>query len=366
MNKFRVTVRISSVILLFLLYLGCDRRYEERNDAGPWSRSNPEAQNMDGDLLSGMVDAVDGGHFGSVHSILIIRNDHLVLEEYFRGYHSGERHALYSVTKSFTSCLIGQALEQGHIDSLSKKLLNFFPEYPRDSLKENITLNHILSMSAGIQWNELSMTYEEPQNDLFGLAYSSDWIQYMLSRPMEYPPGTQFVYNSGCSVLLSGVIKKTTGVTAEEFAAKNLFNRIGITDWSWDSGPNGITNTGWGLSLRPIDMARLGYLYLNNGQWDTVAVVKENWVSLSTSDKISAGMYFRYAYQWWRFSNDHPVASVLSTNDVYFAWGYGGQFIFVIPHLSMVVAFTAGNFIGGSDGYAFTLLKDYIVPAVKN
>jgi len=323
---------------------------------------------LDEEILTVLVNKIENGDFGNIHSLIIIHNDSLALEEYFMEWNRHMLHNCFSVTKSFTSALIGIAIEKGYISGIKEKLLSFFPEYDDienlDEKKESITLENVLTMTAGFTWNEFGIPYTDsegnpnPANDAIKMAESVDWIKYMLDLSISDDPGTKWNYNSGCTVLLSGIIKKETGQLAEEFAKENLFDKIGVTNWEWHTGPNEITNTGWGLALHPVDMAMFGYLFLKNGILNGEEIVPENWVEESTSRQIPL-----YGYQWWvlpdNMTEDHPEA-----NGIFYAQGYGGQNIVIIPNINMVIVSTAENFMG-QGGTVFNMLSDYILPALK-
>ncbi len=316
--------------------------------------------------LEELVSEIETGEYGRIHSLLVWHQDTLVLEEYFDKNDSETREIIYSATKSVTSAAIGIALEDGEIDSLDTPLLSFFPQYAtinNDSeWKQAITVEDILKMSAGLSWDELSSNYGSEQNDATLLVRSSDWTKYMLDKEVVFEPGTQFVYSSGETMLLSGIIQTATGQTAEDYTAEHLLTPLGITDWLWESGNDGLTNTGWGLHLRPSDMLKFGRLYLNNGAWEGEQIISEGWIQQSTQTQIGVGDDFAYGYQWWRFDDSNQIVADLETNDLYFAWGYGGQFIFVVPHLEMVIVTTAANFEDGAK--IFPALPDHIFPAV--
>jgi len=349
-------------------------------------RSIDPSKVLDETKISALLTRINAGDYGKIHSLVIIHNDQLVLEEYFLGWNRHMLHPCWSVTKSITSALIGIALDQGTISGLNEKALTFFPEYKNianlDENKKAITISDLLTMTAGYHWDEISGPYVKlfatffkgedvysDKNDGGKLAQSNDWIQYMLDYPMKTAPGKEFVYNSGCSVLISGILNKATGQSAEAFAAKNLFEAIGITDWQWETGPNGITSTGWGLKMHPVDMAMFGYLYLKNGQYNGKQLISENWVQESTTKKILNIKMPRqkgledYGYHWWRFA-DAAVRANLKRNDMFFAKGAGGQFIFVIPHVEMVVVITAENWRNMVREYG--ILFDYILPTVNS
>jgi CubicO group peptidase (beta-lactamase class C family) len=180
---------------------------------------------------------------------------------------------------------------------------------------------------------------------------SDDWVQFVLDLPMEDQPGSRFEYCNGGSFLLSAIIQETTGETALMYAEKNLFDPLGISDVDWPSNPDGIS-IGWGnLRMLPQDMAKIGYLYLNDGKWEDEQIVPSEWVSESTKKHIDATLQDGYGYQWW-----------VDSPDVYMALGYAGQFIFVAPEINLVAVFTSNL----PDDQFYTpqrLLDTFILPA---
>ena len=323
---------------------------------------------IDIDILAELVNKIDNGDYGNIHSLIIIHNDSLALEEYFMDWNRHMLHLCYSATKSVTSALVGIAIDQGKIDGVNGELLSFFSEYDDienlDERKESITLDDVLSMRPGFTWDESSTFYVDdegnlnPENDYSKMELSDDWIKYLLDLPMNADPGTQWRYNSGCTTLLSGIITEETGQSAEKFAEENLFSKIGITNWEWTTGPRGITNTAWGLALHPADMAMFGYLFLKKGLLNGEQIMSENWVNTSTT-----GHVLFYGYHWWVLPDvlieDHPEAK-----GTFYALGSGGQYIMIIPNVNMVVVTTAENLPDPRE-HMFNMLFDYILHAVK-
>jgi CubicO group peptidase (beta-lactamase class C family) len=303
---------------------------------------------LDKEKLDILVEDITEGEYGKIHSLIVIHYDNLVLEKYFMGWTRHMRHRLFSVTKSFSSALIGIAIEQGYIDGVNKNLLSFFPEYDDienlDARKESITLENVLTMTPGFKWDDSPLFDKcgdlNPESDTAKMSESSDWIKYVLDLPMRDDPSTEFLYNNGGSHLLSGILTNKTGQSAEEYASENLFSALGITNWEWEKDPNDLTNTEGGLFLHPVNMAMFGYLFLKNGFLNEEQVISEDWVKESTSrhieirdpDSGEVGEY--YGYQWWFFKD----------GNTYSARGLLGQFIFVIPGLNMVIVTTAENF----------------------
>jgi hypothetical protein len=228
-----------------------------------WRTSTPEEQGMRAKTLEDMLSYIANQNH-NFDSIVIIRNGYLIFEEYFDNRYSPETlHILYSVTKSITSALIGIAIDKGFIDNVSQRLIDFFPEkniQNLDDRKKNITLEHILTMTAGFDW--------EGPDDMEHTVQSSNPIEYILNVPMQYEPGTVWYYNGGCSHLLSAILTKVTGNSTLNFAREYLFNPLGITNVFWPIDPQGIYYGGQDILLNSHDMAKIGYLFLNNGTWN--------------------------------------------------------------------------------------------------
>ncbi|UCC39512.1 MAG: serine hydrolase [Candidatus Aminicenantes bacterium] len=338
-----------------------------------WEISSLSAQNMDVSLITEMIINVKENVFKNIHGILIIRNEKLVLEEYFPGesFYFGEHieynwnvlHHLASCTKSFTSALIGIAFDQGYIIDLNAPLYSFFPEYPEvdwSGDKQKITLEHLLTMTAGLDWDEWAYSYFDERNIHYQMYVRADPVKFLLEVPIEEEPGTTFNYNSGLSVLLGAIIKNSTALYANQFAELYLFGPLGIEEYEWEVLGNGTVQTGGGLSLLPRDMGKFGQLYLNGGKWKGEPVISQYWVEESVRKHITSNWNrYGYGFQWW--SDKHYWNGEII--DSFFASGLGGQHIFVFPELEMVVVVTGGNHHTGADP-ALTMLHQYILPAV--
>jgi CubicO group peptidase (beta-lactamase class C family) len=318
-----------------------------------WHTSSPEQQGIDSAKLVDMIEFVQEREY-NVDSIVVIRHGYEVAEIYFEPFSEGERHILYSCTKSVVSALIGIAIEMGYIQGVDQPMLDFFPDYTpenNDERKESMTIEDLLTMSTGFECRD-SYLYEN--RGLVDMHESDDWVQHVLDLPMENEPGTYFEYCNGSSFLLSAIITQVTGMSALEYAQEKLFPPMGITDASWDSSPDGI-NYGYShLFLQPEDMAKFGYLYLHSGKWDGEQVVPAEWVEVSTKEQISAEtLQDGYGYQWW-------------TDDAgyYMALGYLGQFIFVLPDLDMVVVIVSDRYQGDFEAPEI-LLTEYIIPGTS-
>jgi CubicO group peptidase (beta-lactamase class C family) len=237
----------------------------------------------------------------------------------------------------------------GYISDVNATLLSFFPNRTianRDSRKEAITLEHLLTMTAGFVWDE------NTNNSWVEMQQSGDWVQHMLDLPMRSTPGTEWEYSTGVSHLLSAIIQETTGNTTEEFAEQYLFGPLNITRHPWGRDPQDINIGGTDLSLTPRSMAKFGFLFLHNGSWEGQQVVPKNWVLQSTSPLNEGDQVTHYGYQWWV----HPAYGL------FVAQGYHTQLIYVIPSTNTVVVFTAGSPLFAE---FLHLVETYIVPEIQ-
>jgi CubicO group peptidase (beta-lactamase class C family) len=312
-----------------------------------WRTSTPEQQGMDASLLAQAAEKVKQDSI-SLFSLLVIRNGYIVSETYFQGSGSGGRREVYSVTKSFTSTLVGIAVDQGLIDGVKPTVASFLPGRTfknDDPRKQAMTLENVLTMNTGLDWVEGDPSYQK-------LYMSQDWAGYMLDLPMAAQPGTLFNYCSGCTHLLSTIVQAKSG-DAPAFARKNLFEPLGITGYRWDTDNRNVPIGGWGLQLTPREMARLGYLFLHNGQWDGRQVVSSAWVQAATQKHTGTDGNLGYGYQWW----------IYDKYGAYAALGRYGQTIFVVPNLNLVIVTTALS--EDNHDRIFSLIDNFIVPAVK-
>jgi CubicO group peptidase (beta-lactamase class C family) len=336
--------------------------------------TGPVVAGLDRSVLRAGVERIVAGDYGDVHSLIVYRNDELVLEEYFHGTGPRARMSIESATKSIASVLVGAALASGNLPGgIDTPVLDLFPEYATvlypGALKASMRIEDVLTMRTGFAWDEWTLPYEHPLNSWRQMLAAPDWSKFVLDRPMAAAPGTHFVYNTGASLLLSRVVEQATGLTTAAFAQDVLFDPLGITGWVWPSSPEGHSITGEDLELTPRDMAKIGLLLLSEGQWAGDQLIPEEWIDISTAVHVTYAQgveTFEYGYQWWRFRDDLTVAAALETNDAYFAWGNGGQFIIVVPHLRMVVVMTGANYTSGDvdSSVQLALFRDYIASAV--
>ena len=335
----------------------------ERDDG--WATSSLTECSIDDSLIVSLMNSIQEKEIEHIHSVLIARAGFLVFEAYFSGtdidqqYHDFDWNVLHhtaSCTKSVTSILTGIAFYQGLLDDLDEKLPSFFPEYydfDWAGSKAQITLKHLLTMRAGLFWNE---NPSDPNNSHIGLNTSNDPVRHVLELPATDPPGTRFRYNSGLPILVGGILRNRTGLSVARFSEETLFNPLEIQDYRWLTIADGFHHTGGGLYLRPRDMLKLGQLYLQDGMWQGHRVLSKDWIDLSTQNYSNE---VGYGFFWWLDRHEAGNRYV----DSFLAWGYGGQHIFVLRDLDLVVVMT-GNHVD-NDAVSWRILEEFILPSVR-
>ena len=322
-----------------------------------WPTSSPEGQGLDWNILK--VAFEKAGNKSFMYSLVIVRNGCLVAERYYNDRNKNTLDMIFSATKSFTSALIGIAIQEGHIDSVDQRMIDFFPEYDNHDLdprKKNITIRHLLTMQSG---------FDHESNIGLEVGLSPNMIAAIIASELRFDPGTDFLYSTHGSHVLSGVITKATGKSALEYAIEKLFTPIGVQTMYWTSDQNGITHGGSGLYLTPRDMARFGYLFMEKGYLDVQQIVPADWIALSVRNHRSYQEPWKemddvgYGFQWWTGSFDQVP--------LYFASGYGGQWIINIPDLDMIIVATmdASTEIGYQHMESLIpIIYNHILPAV--
>ncbi len=317
MKKRNCFLSILTFVLLIFLSSNCTK--DKSTDS-----------NIDYQKLETAFDAAS--QIGNLKCLVVFQNDSIIKQAYFSDGGADTRHSVRSVTKSVVSILIGIAIDKGYLTSVEQTLGEFIdPEvYNITPQKAAITIRHLLTMTSGFEWNELTAS---GYNDW---VLSENQVQYILDKPLAAQPGQTFTYNSACTHLLSFIITKASGMSTYEFSLKYLFNPIGIEEVDWYIDKQGYCNGGAGLVFTPHDMIKIGQLILNKGVYNGNVIVSSNYIEQSIQPKVSVTgvMSFasNYGYCWWLGSSNG--------NSYVFANGYGGQFIVIVPSKNLIVVAT--------------------------
>lgn len=335
----RHLVRIALALLLTVsaipaLMTASAENLKAKRDYWPtdtWHMASPEAKGMDPGMLA-LADERLQIDAPRLSGIVVVRGGEIVFERNYGGYQPDQPLHIWSVSKSVTDIAIGLALQEGVIESLDQTLGELIPDRippGADARVANITIEQLLTMTAGWEWDGRIN---------FSFSLVTDDIDAMLARPMVCDPGLCFEYDSGCSNLLSYIIQELTGQKMADYLQPRLFDPLGIEKPEWIVTEDDANRGGGGLYLTPRDMAKIGYLYLNNGRWDGQRIINATWIKRSTKPQASGGSDLTganigggpYGYHWW-------VATV-DGHHAFAALGYGGQMIYVVPDLDLVVA----------------------------
>jgi len=382
------------ILIIFLLTVNCKSDSEALYTYKAPEKSNDGLEvgtldevNIDKKLIEDAVNKIQGGKYKEVHSMLIYKDNKLVLEEYFYGhkykwdapYHHGEMvkwnkymvHDVCSVAKSITSALAGIAVDQGFIKSVNQSIFDYLPDhkYLAKDGKEKITIEHILTMTCGLEWPEWSAPYSSMDNPIIEIWFQEkDPIGYILKKPIKYEPGTKFNYSTGNMIVLGEIIQNATGMKIDDFSEKYLIKPLMIDSFGWYlKYKNGVD--GNDIKTTPRAMTKIGALYLNKGVWNGKIIVSEEWVNKSAvpyagNTRINVpgedSGIMGYSYTWWTKTYSVGEKKI----HLYTASGFGGQHIMVLPEANTVVVFTSGNFLSHRPN--FKILKKYILPALKN
>jgi CubicO group peptidase (beta-lactamase class C family) len=310
-----------SVLLCFCLTVGCSQSIQT-------TESTPKT-----DLVLKEVKE------SNICGLAVYVDEQLIIEYYKEGYDQNSKFPIEACTRSILSTLIGIAIDEGNIQSTNQYVCDFFASLTiTDNSQKKICLHHLLNQTSGLRWPEGPEYKATGEHNLIAnFVNSSDWVQFVMQCPMEATPGKRFNYSTGNSHLLSAILQQATGQSTFAYADKHLFKPLGINNIDWAQDPNGINIGSFGINMTILDMAKIGLLYLHQGEWHGKQLVSKEWIKHSwTKQSEGIANLGAYGYQWWLRTANSNV-----NYDIYFAYGMGGQYIFVIPGLKTVAVFTA-------------------------
>jgi len=361
------SIRILAIIVLFVnsFCYGQDIYYtysqpKELDDG--WKTENLKSQNIDTTLIYKAFNQLKSIP-NKIHSVLLIKNNRLIIEEYFKEHSPDQPHDLRSTTKSIRSILLGIAIDKGFIeginDPISKYLKSPVPKKNLDKRKNKITIQNLLTMSSGLDCNDWDKKSKGQEDKVYK---KKDWLQYTLDLPMVNDPGTVSNYCSMGVVLIAEIISQASGMTIDKFAEKYLFSPMGIHNVNWGhTSKKEIIPSGKRLYMTSRDMAKIGQLLLNKGTWSGEKIVTEHWIEESTTPKTKI-TGIDYGYLWWNIPFKASNKVIVSKT----ATGNGGQYIMVFPELDMVVVFTGGAYNSQEDKLPFAMLNDIFLPTFNS
>ncbi len=319
-----------------------------------WKTAKPETVGMDSAKLAEAIEYCATDRFNT-EGLLVIKKGYIVGEGYFHNFRKDQWHVSNSMAKSFTSTLIGIAIDKGLISGVDEKLCQYYEDWDCEDadwdLRAKITIRHAMTLTSGLEWVENWSKVDPNTNDALKMGRSAYYYEYMSDRDGLHEPGKRFYYSTGDPMLLSRVIQEETGMSAFKFAKQHLFDPIGIKNVRWDEDRQGYTATAWGLYTTVREFGKFGFLILNKGKWDDKQIVSEAWVEKATKTDSSVKMWAAYGYLWHvnlpyrlssRFSKSAMSSDVLPA-DSFMAEGVEGQNIFIFPSQDLVVVKVANQ-----------------------
>ncbi|WP_207484750.1 serine hydrolase domain-containing protein [Arenibaculum pallidiluteum] len=345
--------------------------------AGPhhdWETGPLAEAGFDATLGDRLDAAFADGTLAGLHGVVVIRHGKLRIERYYPGaderwgqalgvveHRADLKHDLRSVSKSVVGLLYGIALEERLVPPLDARLLEQFRKYPdvlEAEAKRAITIEHVLTMTIGLDWSE-ELPYTDPRNSEIAMELAPDRYRYILDRPMKDSPGERWAYNGGATALLGRLIAMGAGKPLLSYAREKLFGPLGIEDVEWVEGADGEPAAASGLRMRPRDLAKIGQLVLNGGTWDGRRIVSEAWLQASHSPHAEIGGKMRYGYHWW-------LSALPGGERVIAGFGNGGQRLFIVPGLDLVVVIAAGRYNQPQEGgLPGVVLNDFVLPGLN-
>jgi CubicO group peptidase (beta-lactamase class C family) len=301
--------------------------------------------------------ALTAAQLPQLHSLLVSQRGELLLEQYSKGIRPTRLANIKSASKSVISALVGIAIDRGLIPGVQQPIDAYFADHlkaDKDARKKSITIENLLTMQSGL---------ESTSNRNYGAwVVSSNWVRHALTRPLVSPPGTQMQYSTGNTHLLSAILTKATRKNTWQFAQEVLAKPLGFSLARWPQDPQGIFFGGNDMLMTPRQMIQFGELYLRRGEAGGVRVIPESWVEKSFESRVRSSREWdrHYGYGWW--------SRQLAGHDVHYAWGYGGQFIFVVPKLDLVVVTTSVSEVNSERRShlraIYDLVENWIIPAI--
>jgi CubicO group peptidase (beta-lactamase class C family) len=362
--RFRIAGVVPLVFFLLLITASClpegqykmPVNYEPRERADGWIISDPSSEGFNPGRLEEVYNMMfEEGSFLNSRSLLIVKNGKLVSESYFRDKNDIDRKSnIKGLTKCFTSVLAGFAWDLGLIDT-ETSLYTYIPDYfDADRSKREITVEDILTMRTGLEWDDMVHT-----RDLFNVGRFPNSVRVVLTKPMVHSAGSEFLCNDGTPQITMGLLRHVFRLGQTDSLVNKLFSPLGISDFIWEQHTDGLHYGGIGLHLRARDLARFGLFCLNMGLWEDKQIVSRCWMEMAASPRIEpemTGQPWHYGYSWW----------IDKANDAYFGRGAGGHYLYIAPSFDLVVVHTA-NGAGTKEltTREFIYLADRIIGALE-
>lgn len=346
--------KLIQISILIIFTLSCTYEEDPGPDQDAWEYALPGSKDLSNQALFELDNQISNREFESITGLIVIKDDHLIFENYYRGSSRDSLVSLGQASLIFTWAAIGREIERGTI-TISSKISEFLPEYDHvfdaDERKRDITIENIFLNRSGIAWNEgILRIFMEPNNDLNRMKRSSDWLKYILEQPMEAAPGQREVLNTATGIILGKILENISSQPYDEYLDQHIMKPLGIRNFQVETDSVGNFNAGNGISLTLMDFTRFGYLILNEGLWKKRRVIDPNFISASLTPNFESNGVEK-GYVWEFYDQVYFNEKVVFVQDEF------GQHLYIVPELDMVVAISAENYLSVSNNSFSVFLR---------
>lgn len=321
---------------------------------------------MNQDTIAKMIQLINSTPPNDFRGLVVIKDNKLVVEEYFNTYWRETIHDIRSAGKSITALLLGIAIDKGLVKSTEQSIYDFFPSskftQPKKDGHQDIKIKHLLAMSSGLSADDND---DNSPGGTGNWLTNDNWVNFAISLPMIFTPGERYVYNDVCPMLVGAIIEEASGKKLSDFAKENLFSPLGIREFYWYTAPNGRTGPMGNLYISTLDFAKLGQLVLNKGEWQGKKIISSTWISeiFKTRSDISKDDPFAKSYGYFWFATTKVVNG--KTFECIYASGNGGNLLFIVPSENLVVSLMSSAYGQGYGHRRSRNIFDYVLKSLN-
>ncbi|MFK7972756.1 MAG: serine hydrolase domain-containing protein [Bacteroidia bacterium] len=320
-----------------------------------------EEAGMKADTIDKLLDLIHTTKPFDFRGMVVIKDEKLVVEEYFKTYWRATIHDIRSAGKSVTALLLGIAIDQGLVESIEQDVFDFFPAFKKPN-QVPIKLKHLLTMSSGL---DADVFDEESPGNAINWVAKDDWVAHVLSLSMKFEPGEKWVYNDACAMLIGAVIEEKSGMKLADFAKEHLFDPLGITEYYWYSGAGNRTGPMGNLYLSALDFAKIGAVVLHKGRWKEKQVVSESWIAEITQPRLDIEAQNPFAKSYGYFWYISTVTIDGKSFEYVFAAGNGGNLLIIVPEEKLVVSLISSAYGEGRGEFRSNIIFQYVLKSIK-
>ena len=348
-------------ILLVIIMSGCFFTEEMPDEQNSWGYASPSSIGYSDGEFDRINDSIENKVYGDVKALIVVKNEKIIFENYYDDQFRERLRPIGVSSLVVTTAALGLMISDGYLNDLDTPIYKFLPQYSNvfdaEPDKKTITVRNLLNHRSGLSWNESTKLYISRDNDLNEMQFQADWAEYVIKKELGSDPNSRTATNTGSGLLLTSIMQHLLGDNdLEEYIKNRLLLPLGIEKYNWIHDPSGNLNGATGLFLTDLDFAKIGYLYMQNGNWNGLQVIDPAWVEQSIFPHVEASQ-FRYGYGWRRFSETSTALLNLEAGDWFFSPRQHGQFVFCDPKQKLLVMVYAENYAFGFYSPSTSLLS---------